>query len=213
MSSDDFQPEVPPNKSDDKRKTRKPKWVLTEAAFNKLLSVLATNGDDGGEEYERIRLKLLRIFEWNRVGPVDELADETFNRVARHLLEGKEISNPIGFIVGVAKVIAGEVRRKRKPVSLDDVTEVQQQIEPEPVEPNPRQSCFDHCLAELPSEKRYLIVEYYKHEKGDKIKRRQKLADELGIPMNALRIRAHRIRMGLEKCIIKCLETGLARND
>jgi DNA-directed RNA polymerase specialized sigma24 family protein len=186
---------------------------MTEPAFKKLLGAFADNEDEAGREYERVRIKLMRVFEWNGVGPADELADQAFNVVARHLEKGKEIDNLIGFIVGVAKVIAGEVRKKRKPLSLEDVKEKQQPIEPEPIEPDARQKCFDYCLADLTSEKRYLIVEYYKHEKGDKIKRRQKLADELGIPMNALRIRAHRIRMGLEKCITRCRESEPGRNN
>lgn len=213
MSSEHVQPNDPRQQSDAQRRTRKPKWVMTEAAWTKLLNALATDKDDGGTEYEKIRLKLIRIFEWNGVGPADELADETLNRVARHLDEGKQIDNLHGYIVGVAKVIVKEVKKKPKLTSLDETTESQLQAGTESVEPDARLHCFDRCLAALPSEKRYLIVEYYQDDKRDKIKRRQKLADELRIPLNALRIRAHRIRMGLEKDINKCLETEPERND
>ena len=187
---------------------------MTREALDKLLNAFAADREEAGRQYEQVRLKLIRIFEWIGVGPADELADETFNRVARHLDEGKEIENLLGYIVGVARHVAQEAKRKTKETSLEDTTEAQRQTAPEPVGPdNPRQRCFDHCLAELGSEKRYLITEYYQHEGSDKIKRRQKLADELGIPLNALRIRAHRIRMGLENCITKRLENEPARND
>ena len=213
MSSEYFQPNDSSKSSDAKKRTHKPKWVMTQAAWDKLLNAFSADQEEAGRQYEQIRSKLIRIFEWNGVGPADELADETFNRVARHLEEGKEIDNLLGYIVGVAKVIVKEVKKKRKLMSLDETTESQLQAGPEPVEPDTRQRCFDRCLTALPSEKRYLIVEYYQDDKRDKIKRRQKLADEIGIPLNALRIRAHRIRVGLEKDINKCLETEPERND
>jgi hypothetical protein len=46
-----------------------------------------------------------------------------------------------------------------------------------------------------------LLIEYYKGEKGDRIRHRKLLARQLGIPPNALRIRVHRIREKLERCV------------
>ena len=43
-------------------------------------------------------------------------------------------------------------------------------------------------------------------EVATKIDHRKQMADELGIGMNALRIRAHRIRTGLEECLKECLQ-------
>jgi RNA polymerase sigma factor (sigma-70 family) len=68
-----------------------------------------------------------------------------------------------------------------------------------------RFDCFDKCLAELPPESRHLIVEYYQGEKKTKKETRRALAKQLGIPLNALRIRAHRIRKALEQCIQTCM--------
>lgn len=210
LSSDDFQPNDPPDQSNAKSK---PKWVMTKEAFDKLLNAFSSDRDEAAKLYERTRLKLCRFFEWKGVGPADELADETLDRVARHLDEGKQIDNLIGYIVGVAKLVYKEAIKRRTLVSLEDAPESLRKAEPERVEPDLRQQCFDRCLAELSSEKRYLIVEYYQHDKRDKINRREKLAAELGIPMNALRIRAHRIRMGLEQRIKECLKSGEDRND
>ena len=186
---------------------------MTQEAFDKLLNAFSTDRDEAGKQYERTRLRLCRFFEWKGIGLADELADETLDLVARHLDEGKQIDNLIGYIVGVAKLKYKEALKKRTPISLDDAPESLPKTQPEPVEPDPRQQCFDRCLAELPSDKRYLIVEYYQHDKRDKIKRREKLANELGIPMNALRIRAHRIRMALENRINECLKSVTDRND
>ena len=210
MSSDDFQPEVPRNT---KSRRHKPKWVLDQEAWDKLLHAFSADEVEAARQYEKIRLKLIRIFEWNRVESADERADETLNIVARHLVENRQIDNLPGYIVGVAKNLVKEANKKPKLESLDETTESQLRAGPEPVEPDNRQRCFDRCLAALSSEKRYLIVEYYQDDKRDKIKRRQKLANALGIPLNALRIRAYRIRMELENCINQCLETELARNE
>ena len=51
---------------------------------------------------------------------------------------------------------------------------------------------LDRCLGELPDQ-RQLIVEYYADAGGRTIDRRRELARRLGIPMNALGIRAWRI--------------------
>src|SRR5437763_189010 len=66
--------------------------------------------------------------------------------------------------------------------------------------------CLDGCLEKLPAETRMLIMEYYQLRKQAKIDRRKALAEELGIPVNALRIRAHRVRAQLEECVMGCLE-------
>jgi RNA polymerase sigma factor (sigma-70 family) len=66
--------------------------------------------------------------------------------------------------------------------------------------------CLQKCLTALPPEQRKLITHYYRGDKDTKIKGRRELADELGIPLNALRIRASRLRGKLEVCLRKCLQ-------
>ncbi len=61
-------------------------------------------------------------------------------------------------------------------------------------------------MQSLPAENRELIIEYYQEEKRAKIDRRKNLAERLGVPLNALRIRAHRIRAKLEECVHECVE-------
>jgi len=208
LISDGLQPPDPGEDTDVTSKSeKKPKWVMTQAAFDKLLNAFSPDREEAGEQYERARVKLVRFFEWHSVGPADELADETFNRVARRIDEGQRIDNLLGYMHGVAKVLLKEVIRKHPPISLDDAPEVQQRTAPEPVKPDARQECFDRCMEELSREKRDLIDEYYQQELRFKIIRRQKLAERLGIAQNALRIRTHRIRMKLETCITKCLES------
>ena len=70
----------------------------------------------------------------------------------------------------------------------------------------PEFECLEQCLDELSSDSRKLVLEYYQHEKHAKIHHRRRLADELGIAANALRIRAHRMRRALRECVHNCLE-------
>jgi DNA-directed RNA polymerase specialized sigma24 family protein len=184
--------------------------TLTQEAFDKLLACLSANRDEAGAQYEVMRRRLVRFFEWRGVAPADEYGDETINRVARRIDEGQEVNNLRAYVYGVARMVLKEAVRDRdkEPVALDAVTEGFREEEPAPVEPEPRVECFDRCLEELPPESKSLILQYYQEERRAKIELRQQLADRLSIPLNALRIRAHRIRVSLEKCIAHCLQAA-----
>jgi DNA-directed RNA polymerase specialized sigma24 family protein len=70
---------------------------------------------------------------------------------------------------------------------------------------DPRLDCFRACLDTLPLEHRRLIVDYYREAELSRIEQRKTMADMLQIPLNALRIRAHRLRAQLDRCISNCL--------
>lgn len=190
----------------------KTNWSLTPAAFEKLLDALSADREEAGVQYEIVRRKLTRFFEWRRIDPAEEYADETINRVARRLDEGQVIENLNSYLYGVARMVYLEAikEQERVVVSLDEAPQTLQQKAPEPAESEPRVVCFDHCLDSLPTENRKLIVGYYQEERRAKIELRQELADSLQIPLNALRIRAHRIRVKLEQCITQCLKTPVS---
>ena len=214
MSLDDFNPGDPRDNVDGQSETpEKSKWVMTRQAWDKLMNAFSSDQEEAGRQYERVRIKLFRTIEWQAVGPADEIADEIFNRVARRIDEGQRVDNLIAYIVGIARNVCHEYRKKERPFSLDDNPDAHQQKAPDPIEPDVRLSCFDKCLAALSADKRELILEYYTDEGRDKIRRREKLAERLGIHLNALRIRAHRIRMTLESCIAKCLGGNSGRNE
>ena len=60
--------------------------------------------------------------------------------------------------------------------------------------------CLRECLREsLAPDQKSLLLRY--HEDKQRIRSRKGLCDELGIPMNALRIRVHRLRKKVEACI------------
>jgi DNA-directed RNA polymerase specialized sigma24 family protein len=183
--------------------------VLSQQAFDKLLNRFSTNREAAGVEYETTRQKLVRFFLSRSIDLADVYADETINRVARRIDEGQDIDNLRGYFYGVAQLVFKEILKDkdRAAVPIEDAPPQRlAQKAPEPNDPDLRLLCFDRCLESLAPESRQLILEYYEEEGRAKIVRRQQLADRLRIPLNALRIRAHRIRVGLEECIQSCLQ-------
>ena len=189
-------------------KIKKKDWELTQEAFDQLLNLLDHDREFAAEKYERLRRRLLRTFEWRGSTSPDEHADETLNRVARKIAEGVEIRDVNHFAGGVARRLFQEVleQRGREQKALDQVPEpvVVQEVTDEEIDP--RLDCFRSCLNKLPAEQRRLIVDYYCEDDRSRIAQRQKLAQVLQIPLNALRIRAHRVRAQLGICITECFK-------
>lgn len=203
MSSADSQPEITHHSPGST--PIKGKWLLTQEAFDQLLNSFSIDREQAGADYEIIRRKLVRFFEWRGIYAADECADETINRVARKILEGESIDNLTRYFYGVARLVLKEVikDRKRLPVSLEDAAPRLKEIQEES-SADPCLDCLDKCLESLFPESRQLILDYYQEERRAKIELRQQLADRLRIPLNALRIRVHRIRVSLELCITEC---------
>jgi hypothetical protein len=68
-------------------------WSLTKEVFAKLLAHLDPDTERAGERYERLRLSLLKFFDWGGAHFPEECADKTFNRVARKLESGEDVRN------------------------------------------------------------------------------------------------------------------------
>jgi len=190
-----------------RRSTRQDPWVLTTQAFDKLLAGLSPDREEAGIEYERIRAKLVRYFESCRVDSAEARADDALNRVARRLDEGQHIENLIGYVFRTAYFVFLEAKKEpdHTDIDLEKAPTVDAESEFEDTEYERRQRCFDQCLSKLTAENRKLILGYYREEGRAKIDLRKQLAAGLRIPLNALRIRAHRIRTYLERCIAECL--------
>lgn len=183
-------------------------WVPTPQSFEKLLAAFDSDNEEAGKKYEHVRVKLLRYFEQKGVCDADRYIDITLDRVMRRLDEGERVANIMAFTYTVASYVRMEAWNAQK--HLRDVeAEIKKDSEQKQWEDfgseNPRQLCLDKCLNKLPIETRILILDYYSAERSAKIKLRREMAESLGIEMNALRIRAHRIRLGLETCVQKCV--------
>jgi DNA-directed RNA polymerase specialized sigma24 family protein len=204
-------------------RTAKPQG-LTREGFDALLAQLDPDREKAGERYETIRRKLVRLFEWRGCDGSADLADETINRVARRMAEGIELksADPYGYFCGVAHLVFKEVLRR----SSREFRSLESGEWPPPIyvpddeeEPADRRlECLRHCLGKIPPDQRDLLLRYYQgkdhqgkdhqgkdHQGEGNIRNRKALSSELNIPLNALRIRVHRVRRKIEDCVQGCL--------
>jgi DNA-directed RNA polymerase specialized sigma24 family protein len=197
----------------------KKNWVLTGEAFEKLLLALDPDRERAAQRYERVRCRLITFFECRHCHSPEEQADVTMNRVARRLEEGGEIyaDDPESFFLGVARNVVHEYWTEANKTSTPlDGLPPDKHHSPAPPEIidreeerkciERREECLEHCISELVPEKQTLIRRYYQGETSTKIRNRKLLAEELNIPVSALRIRALRIREALERCMLRCLQ-------
>ena len=175
-------------------------WDLTEDAFAKFLACLDSDPARAGEKYEELREALVKFLDWRGALFPEELVDETFNRVTRKLEEGETIRDVPTYCHGVARMIFLQSLQHpdNKRVELEELSFIATQ---EPDLTDVRRECLNHCLRQLPAENRDLIIEYYRKEGRQKNDHRVAMAERLGIPLNALRSRAQRIRDKLEQCV------------
>ena len=182
------------------------KWTLTQEAFDKLLVALGGDRDSAAQKYLEIRSNLVRFFEWRGCSFPEDHADETINRIAKRVMEGEEILNYSGYAVGVARLLLLEINkgRQREQLALAEIGQASEVYE-EKDDGEHRLVCLRSCLETLTTDNRDLILQYYQGEKGEKIQNRKKLMDQLGIPVNTLRMRALRVRERLQSCVEECV--------
>ncbi|HBB94601.1 MAG TPA: hypothetical protein DC054_04365 [Blastocatellia bacterium] len=176
-------------------------WALVKESFDALLAWLDSDPEIAACKYEVIRSRLIKIFVCRGCHEPEDLADETIDRVARKLDEIRTTftGEPIRYFYGVAnKVHLEYLRRKPPPVPPPPSTN-SAEIERE-------YDCLERCMQHLAAGNRELVLQYYQEDKQAKIENRQRLADRLGIAVNALRIRACRIRASLLACVQECID-------
>ena len=193
---------------------RKKEWVLTPPAFQRLLGWLDQGAPSNGQSDLDLRLRLVAYFDRKNCLTPDELADETLNRVARRLEEeGVIVSDTAAhYCYIVARFVFLEYLRERNDeVPLDVLTGHGATNKPAMSESNDEGArreqllrCLDRCTEKLEPAHRDLIIHYYHGEQRVKIENRITLAQHLGITINALSIRACRIRDKLEACVREC---------
>ena len=184
-------------------------FPLSQEDFNNLLKWLSPDREEAGEKYEKIRDGLVRFFRFHRCGDPLALADETINRVANKVsaFTVNEKIKTISFFYGFAKKILLEYKSETAGKEI--------QIEPGlPLkdkyafnsEENLEFDCLEKCLAELPTDERKMVINYYSKDKSAKFEFRKKMAEKMNMRTGTLHTKVHRIRRGLRKCIENCLE-------
>jgi DNA-directed RNA polymerase specialized sigma24 family protein len=180
-------------------------WVLTEESFEALLAWLNPNRELAGQRYEEIRRRLIKIFACRGCYEPEDLADETINRVTNKLkeIEPTFTGEQARYFYGVANKVHLEYLRRKPVPPVPAAYNISEDSERE-------YQCLDSCVSKLTQENRELVLQYYQEDKRAKIEHRKHLAARFGIALNALRIRAHRIRTSLQHCVNECLQEASA---
>jgi len=201
---------------------KKEDFVLTQEALDRLLGYLNADREAAANQFEEIRIKLMIFFECRGCANPEDYADITMYRVARIISEGIEIrtNNPLSFFRGVARKVLQESWDDPSPkfIPLDDPS-ISRHISQDPIEIELQESqrlqheqeleCLEQCLKRISFKNRNLIIRYYQGETSVKIKNRKQLAAQIGITMNALALKALRIREKLEDCVSNCVKQSV----
>ena len=174
---------------------------ITREKFANFLGWLSPNEESAGEEYERLRFRLLTFFSQRKCSFPDELADETINRVILKIGE-ETIENRLAYFYGVAKNVFLESLRKEK--NHLDIDEINVATKPQ-TEKSFSEECLDKCLNKLPDENRSLILDYFSESKSAKIELHKKISEGLEMSQTALRMRVMRIKQKLTICVKECM--------
>ena len=192
---------------------QKKDWTLTSVAFDALLKWLDQDVNSDGRRYLEIRRRLVAYFDRKNCQAPAELADETFNRVARRLEEEGAIETETSakYCYIVARFVFMEYLRaqdKDEAVRQTLLRQSHDTYEDQDARKIRERmlDCLDRCMGQLDSAQRELIVKYYFGKEKIKIQNRRALAAELDITVNALSIRACRIRDKLEGCVKQCID-------
>jgi hypothetical protein len=184
----------------------------TPEELQKLLAWL----DAAGKDYVTTHARLTRIYFRDCVDG-EALADIVMNRVAVRIDElVKKYEDPFKCLVGFARNVLRELKPAAKP--LDDVNPTRKFLSVDPVEKNELElqkreledECLSTCLVELNEADRRLFWGYFQDDKLAKVGRK-KLAEELLLTANALRIKAHRLRKRMFECMQACLGENAER--
>ena len=182
--------------------------ALSREGFEALLARLDPDPDRAGERYEEIRLRLVKFFQWRQAVSPEDLADETIDRVARRLRDDGTFRPESwgAYFHGFARNVLRESwKERRKPPGDARALRVVAAPPPEGESQERRLECLDRCLGALSEDNHRLILQYYQLQRGAQIEQRRRIAEEHGIPLNALRLRVHRLRARLEACVRECL--------
>lgn len=182
---------------------------LAKQTFRRLLAWLDQGVSTNGQSYLDVRERLLGYFDRKNCLHADELADETLNRVARRLDEeggNIETETPAKYCYIVARFVFMEyLRTNEKEIAALGESGRANAVSPEDRDRKERMlECLERCSAKLEATQRELIFRYYSGEQRVKIENRRSLAQTLEITVNALSIRACRIRDRLENCVKEC---------
>lgn len=185
---------------------------LSKTEFEQFLQTLDPDREQAAQKYIALRTRLEKFFEWRDCENTEELTDIVFDRVIKKILEGEKIENTVAYSVSVAKFVLMENRRvylRKEELDENSLENISENTSEEDELKDKKFVCLNKCLAEFPSDKRKLLIEYFDTEEATMILKRKRLAEKSGFNLNTLRIRVSRLKTKLEKCTKECCENTI----
>ena len=181
----------------------------TPEQFQLFLLWLHPEMDQAAEKHETIRAGLYRFFAQRNYHDCDHLVDVTIGRVIAKIETIHLHSNVTqsGYIRGYAQHVYLEALRHNKEEQLDPVNDQNKFSQPElldPLTPEQDLSCHQQCLAKLKPEDIELLRKYYAPNRDRRESSRQKMAEEIGVTIDNLRVKVMRRREKLKTCVAGC---------
>lgn len=187
--------------------------------FSLFLLQLHSDPEVAAERYEILRLKITRILLWRGVpeSEADALADVVLDRISAKMAAETEIEDINAYAAAVSRFVFLEFKRRhREDPYGDEMPEPAVNTKAEFVESeDERMHCLRKCfVTTVPdSSDRTLLLKYYEAASGEKNKDlRRSLAEHMGLSLNALRVRACRLRAKLENCVNRCVQNVMKSN-
>jgi len=185
---------------------------LTKEKFDRLLEWLGKDREAAALKYEAIRHDLIKFFDRSVGADAEDLADETINRVIEKLprIIGSYAGDPKYLFFSYAQLARLEYIRKlarRDGGPLPDDTpdpQTSAKAKAEAEEKERRSLCLRECLRKLQPEERRTFLLYYRGGNRIQFEWRRKLAAQMGVSLNALRLQIHRLNERLRACITAC---------
>lgn len=174
----------------------------TPEEFEKFLLWLDSDRDAAGRRLNVIQTRMIKIFASRGCIDAESLADEVSNRVAVRIDSCvTKYSDPLRCCLGFLDNVHLEYLRDQQKI-------LNTRVPPPPRPPEELEKedkCLQQCLGDLQKPEQDLFVRYFEGQKRARINARRKLAEELHLTANALRIQAHRVRKRLRGCMEECL--------
>ncbi len=173
-------------------------WRLTRPALDRLLGWLDSDPSAAATRYEQTRRALIKYFEIRGCHTPEDHADHTIDRVARRIDDGVDVrvDEPARYFYGVARHVLQEYYRRHsgswnRLLYAASSAEVRHR----------RWEAMGRCFEALPAESRALLEEYCSAGNRGREQARRDLAERLGISIHTLRLRVHRLREHLARCV------------
>src|SRR5262245_33972432 len=127
--------------------------TITQEGFDRFLNRLNEDRELAGQEYERVRGRLILYFQCRDIIRAEDCADEAINRVIFKLETGLQIRDLITYLFGIARMVLLETSRSQsKHQELEEEYMVSPMLSDNDEEQQRHMDCLRRCMESLPAE-------------------------------------------------------------